>query len=125
MSANCPKKPAQEPRRIELPKGVETRGLAVALECPRTWERLEPTEEDGIRRCGACEELVYEAWSEQEAHEHIGAGHCVVQMHISLSARGRPKVAYHPPPADLEACRQCGAELDLRQPKCDQCGSHA
>ena len=88
MIRNCPRTPAPSPRSVELPDGVETGGLGVALECLRTWERLEPTEQPGVRRCGACEERVYESWSEEEARAHIEQGRCVVQMFISLSARG-------------------------------------
>lgn len=90
MIRNCPRTSASSPRSVELLDGVETRGLGVALECPRTWERLEPTEQPGVRRCGACQEHVYESWSEEEARAHIEQGRCVVQMFISLSARGRP-----------------------------------
>ena len=110
MIRNCPKKPVPP-----------VRGLA--LECPRTHERLTPTTERGVLHCGACEELVYESWSEDEAREHIEAGRCVVQMFISPSARGRPKVPGRPRRARLEACAECGVPLDPRQAKCDRCGT--
>ena len=108
-----------------MPDGtvLEARTAGVALECPKTWERLEAAGEKGTRHCKACDELVYEAWSEREALEHVERGRCVVQMFISLSARGRPKVPGRPPVAELLACPVCGVVLDPRQTRCDKCSA--
>jgi hypothetical protein len=73
-----------------------------AYECPRSWETLEPTEEEGQRFCGRCRERVFLCPNREEAERQALAGRCIavpsslareVSEAVSRLVVGRP----HPP----------------------------
>ncbi len=47
------------------------------FKCPRTWEGLQPTADEGVRHCGACERDVHLAMTEQDFRRHREQGRCI------------------------------------------------
>lgn len=74
--------PAQEPRGRRRPAAV-----GLELVCPMRWDRLEPTDREGVRRCGACDTEVTYATTIEQAATAAQAGRCVA---IDLATRRRP-----------------------------------
>lgn len=50
---------------------------AFDFSCPKLWSELEPTERDGVRHCGSCDQPVYYCASVEEARDHAARGACV------------------------------------------------
>jgi hypothetical protein len=71
---NCGKGPA-EPRPVRF-----------AYECPRTWDSLSPTGNEGARHCSTCERLVYLCRSRDEAEERAHRGECITIPGATWSA---------------------------------------
>lgn len=46
--------------------------------CPKRWEQLQPTRENGVRFCENCQENVYYCDTIQVGRDHVEQGHCVV-----------------------------------------------
>jgi uncharacterized protein (TIGR02996 family) len=51
--------------------------LEFAFECPKSWAKLEPTDQDNVRFCGECKKNVYYCDSIGEARNHAWNGDCV------------------------------------------------
>lgn len=47
------------------------------FKCPRVWHLLEPTAQDDVRHCAACDRDVYLAPTEESLRQHSEQGHCV------------------------------------------------
>ncbi len=47
------------------------------FKCPRTWERLAPTEQANIRHCSECNRDVHLVLSEEDFRRHGKEGHCM------------------------------------------------
>jgi len=50
---------------------------AFQYQCPREWEKLQRTDDEGIRYCSACAQNVYLARTPSEFARHGEQGHCV------------------------------------------------
>ncbi len=48
-----------------------------SFQCPKRWERLSPTDHDGIRHCPECNRDVYLALTEEVFRQHASEGLCV------------------------------------------------
>lgn len=64
--------------------------------CPKKWESLEPTENDGLRYCDVCDQKVHLCETPEQFVQLGNAGHCVAvpnanhPIHLNLMALGRP-----------------------------------
>lgn len=47
------------------------------FKCPRVWHLLEPTAQDDVRHCAACDRNVYLGRTEASLRQHSEQGHCV------------------------------------------------
>lgn len=47
------------------------------FQCPRTWDRFTPTEQENIRHCSECDRDVHLVLTEEEFRRHAEGGHCV------------------------------------------------
>jgi uncharacterized protein (TIGR02996 family) len=56
---------------------VEGRGLHFRFVCPKQWEQLQPTADNRVRFCEACQRGVHYCASMHEARNHVLAGDCV------------------------------------------------
>lgn len=45
--------------------------------CPQQWSLLQPTEQDDVRHCPACDRDVRLALSEADVRRHNAQGHCL------------------------------------------------
>lgn len=48
-----------------------------SFKCPKTWERLSPTDIASIRHCSECDRDVHLALTEEDFRRHANGGHCV------------------------------------------------
>ncbi len=48
-----------------------------SFKCPRLWDRLQPTAEEGVRHCHECDRDVYLALTEENFRQHSEADHCI------------------------------------------------
>lgn len=78
---NCP---ATAPPPLVTDFGV---GLAFAFECPKRWEELTPTEENGVRFCGACQKTVHYCRDRDDLRLNANLGNCVA---VELGVPRRP-----------------------------------
>src|SRR5262245_14892750 len=96
--------------------------------CPKRWEDLQATGQEGVRHCVACQQSVFYCRTDEETIRHANAGHCIAretpESPTSLTV-GQPK----PPLPEEEArCRrEAGIDLALRHVRdahreCRQCG---
>jgi hypothetical protein len=86
------------------------------LDCPKRWSELEPTDNDGVRFCSACDKDVHYCVSVAEAKAHARNGACVA---LDLTAsRWQNDLA----PSWEELCGSCGADIGARQTRCPTCG---
>ena len=47
------------------------------FKCPKLWDRLQPTEVEGIRHCPECERDVHLALTEEAFRRHSDEGRCI------------------------------------------------
>jgi hypothetical protein len=47
------------------------------VQCPKLWDSLVPTDEEGVRVCDVCLKNVYRCNSDEEVAVHAKLGHCV------------------------------------------------
>lgn len=47
--------------------------------CPKTWERLTPTDSIDVRHCDQCQQQVYYCVTDEETIAHARAGHCIAR----------------------------------------------
>jgi hypothetical protein len=97
--------------------------------CPKNWETLNPTEQDGVRFCGVCNEQVFLCETDEEMIAHAKAGHCVAKFLPTdrtpeFHVVGRPK---EPMIIDGIYAREMAKSLSLRWIKfsigdCPNCG---
>ncbi len=59
---------------------------AFRFKCPKVWDNLQPTHQDGIRHCPECDRDVHSALTEEEFRRHADEGQCVAVR--VLQARG-------------------------------------
>lgn len=56
-----------------------------SFKCPRSWDHLQPTAEEGVRHCHECDRDVHLALAEEDVRRHCEEGRCiavpVVQAH--------------------------------------------
>jgi len=64
------------------------RTIEFDYQCPRQWEQLRATDNDGIRYCEACHQDVYYCDTIMSAREHVEEGHCVA-VDIGLPRKPR------------------------------------
>ena len=56
---------------------VEGCGVAFRFRCPKRWEQLQPTAEEGVRFCGECRQRVFFCTSIEVAQTHAALDECV------------------------------------------------
>ncbi|HEU0037488.1 MAG TPA: TIGR02996 domain-containing protein [Kofleriaceae bacterium] len=77
----CPQNPSDHPRwRRRQQLGME-------LVCPARWDKLEPTDREGVRACGACQREVTYCTTVAQARSIALAGGCVA---VDIAASRRP-----------------------------------
>ncbi len=59
--------------------------------CPKVWDNLQPTQQEGIRHCPECNRDVHLALTEEDFRRHADGGHCVAVrvLHPVLSGEDR------------------------------------
>jgi uncharacterized protein (TIGR02996 family) len=85
--------------------------------CPKQWSELAPTERDGVRHCGACEQPVYYCASIEEAREHAARGACVA-LDVTSPRWGSDLDA----PFHIHVCERCGIDAGPGRRSCSRCG---
>lgn len=55
------------------------------LECPKLWEKLNPTSDTTIRFCETCRKNVHLCDSMEEVHHHASLGNCIAVMQPSAT----------------------------------------
>ena len=63
----------------ELPQNNEAARIECefAFKCPKTWDRLAPSIDAGIRHCSECDRDVHLALTQEDLRKHADKGHCV------------------------------------------------
>ena len=56
---------------------IENCPLEFEFKCPKNWDELDPTSEEGVRHCHECERPVYHAETLADAESHQREGHCI------------------------------------------------
>ena len=61
---------------------------AFRFKCPKVWDNLRPTQQEGIRHCPECNRDVHLALTEEDFRRHADEGQCVAVrvLHPVLSA---------------------------------------
>jgi uncharacterized protein (TIGR02996 family) len=117
---------AHEQRLLELCLEIDVRWRACVarravercvdqLTCPKEWNALRPTAQDGVRHCETCRKDVFYCVSVVEAKARAREGACVA---LDLTTLRRPH-DLEPTQADL--CSACGADVGSVRP-CPRCG---
>lgn len=117
-------------------KTIRTCAVRVETPCPKRWDALEPTHEDGVRHCSACQSLVYLCVSPEETLEHARRRHCIAReepdpSELPRMVLGKATVVETEP--DRELARQLSrreraidrvlrAGVDDETRKCPACG---
>ena len=47
------------------------------FKCPQVWDRLQPTDVEGVRHCPECRRDVHLASTEEDFRRHSNEGHCI------------------------------------------------
>lgn len=84
--------------------------------CPKQWSELAPTERDGVRHCGACDQAVYYCASIEEAREHAARGACVA-LDVT-SPRWDADLAA---PYQVHVCERCEIDAGPGRTLCPRC----
>jgi uncharacterized protein (TIGR02996 family) len=53
---------------------IENCEVRFEFQCPKRWEKLQPTESERVRYCDSCRKNVYHCTSVKEAQEHANRG---------------------------------------------------
>ena len=65
-----------EPHQPEAWNAEARISCEFAFKCPKTWERLSPTDSATIRHCSECDRDVHLALTEDDFRQHAGAKWC-------------------------------------------------
>lgn len=60
-------------------KTIRNCAVKFRFRCPKTWDELQTTEDEGRRFCGECERSVFLCNTDAETILHARAGHCVAR----------------------------------------------
>jgi len=90
---------------------------AFDFSCPKLWSELAPTDRDGVRHCGACDQPVYYCASVEEARAHAARGACVA-LDVT-SPRWAGDLA---PPFGVHTCERCEVDAGPGLVDCPRCG---
>jgi uncharacterized protein (TIGR02996 family) len=71
---------------------VENCFIQFEVPCPKRWERLRPTADDGVRFCETCRKNVYHCATIESARGHARADHCVA---VDSRLARQPGDLYH------------------------------
>ena len=74
-------------------KSVFIRNCSFILKCPAYWDELGPTDQEGVRYCGACERKVFMCNTQDELRVRIEQNDCVavrLPEHPMRSSYDRP-----------------------------------
>jgi uncharacterized protein (TIGR02996 family) len=63
--------------RIVTRPPIENCDPVFEFQCPKRWDKLQPTRAESVRFCDACQKNVYFCQSVQEARAHTWQEHCV------------------------------------------------
>ncbi|HWO20094.1 MAG TPA: FHA domain-containing protein [Kofleriaceae bacterium] len=85
--------------------------------CPKRWSELAPTQLDGVRHCGACDQPVYYCASVEEAREHAARGACVALDVTSPRWEGDLAAPFH-----VYTCERCEIDAGPGRRTCPRCG---
>ena len=91
---------------------------AFDFSCPKLWSELAPTDRDGVRHCGACEQSVYYCASIEEAREHAARGACVALDVTSARWDGDLAEPFH-----VFVCERCRIDAGPGLVLCPRCAS--
>lgn len=73
--------------------------------CQVGWENLKPTETDGVRWCGDCEQRVFEVTDANDLRAAVAAGKCVRSLVPDLHHLGEMQVGLYTRPTDYDPDR--------------------
>lgn len=65
-----------------------------SFKCPKTWERLSPTDIASIRHCSECDRNVHLALTEEDFRRHADRGRCVAVRVVTPNASDKAKPVY-------------------------------
>lgn len=71
---------------------VENCFIQFEVPCPKRWERLRPTADEGVRFCETCRKNVYHCATIESARDHARADHCVA---VDSRLARQPGDLYH------------------------------
>ncbi|MBI4001736.1 MAG: hypothetical protein HY348_08120 [Nitrospira defluvii] len=60
------------------------------FKCPQVWDRLQPTDVEGVRHCPECRRDVYLALTEEDFRKHSDEGRCIAVPVLQNSPEGDP-----------------------------------
>lgn len=66
---------------------VNSLGVEFVFECPKRWEELTPSDENGVRFCGACKKTVHYCHDRDDLRANANLGNCVA---VELGVPRRP-----------------------------------
>lgn len=89
---------------------------AFDFSCPKLWSELAPTDRDGVRHCGACDQPVYYCASVEEARAHAARGACVALDVTSPRWAGDLEA-----PFGVYVCERCGVDAGPGATACPRC----
>ena len=95
-------------------KTIRTCTVHVETPCPKRWDALEPTHEDGVRHCSACQSLVYFCTSDEDTLAHARQKHCIAREEPDPSELPRMVVG-KPSLVEVEPERELARELSRRE----------
>ena len=72
---------------------MEIKNCTFQFECPRKWESLKLTNQDGTRHCSQCNRDVYLCSTDEELIAHAKADHCVAIFREQMTL-GQPMPEY-------------------------------
>ena len=96
--------------------------------CPKKWDQLQATGEEGVRHCGACNQDVFYCRTDEETIRHAKAGHCIARETPDLLDSVMVGMPADPVPEREERCRrEAGIDVAIRHVRestweCPGCG---
>ncbi len=66
-----------------------------SFKCPRLWDRLQPTAEQGVRHCPECDRDVHLALTEEDFRRHSEEGWCIAVPILRPERQVDPDGSYY------------------------------
>ena len=79
-----------EERRRSLKRSGRIANCPLSYRCPKTWDELEPTEQDDQRHCSGCNKPVFWVSNQQEYEAAVNAKRCIAFGTLTFTSLGLP-----------------------------------